>query len=158
VRGTQGSVNTFYVQLQERTGVDRPAALAEALGVRQFGGDGRACAPLLRSGAFTLGANEVSPLAMAGAYAAFGARGLHCPPTPIAQIVDSGGTPIVLPAEPCQQVIAPQIADTVNQILRGVIDGPYGGRTRRRASISRLPQARPAPRTARGPRGSSVTP
>ena len=34
--GTHHSVNTYYVQLEERTGVEGPAALAESMGVRQF--------------------------------------------------------------------------------------------------------------------------
>jgi membrane peptidoglycan carboxypeptidase len=134
--GTHGSVNTFYVQLQERTGVERPAAIAESLGVQQFA-DGRPQAPLLRGGSFTLGANEVSPLAMAGAYGAFAARGLYCPPNPIAELVDADGSQIGLPAAPCQQALEQEVADTMNSVLRGVIDGPSRGRTGRAASIGR---------------------
>jgi membrane peptidoglycan carboxypeptidase len=134
--GTHGSVNTFYVQLQERTGVERPAALAESLGVKQFQ-DGRAQAPLLRGGAFTLGANEVSPLAMAGAYATFAARGLYCPPNPVLEVRDAAGNQIGLPAAPCTQALEREVADTVNQVLRGVIDGPSRGRTGKGASIGR---------------------
>ena len=69
------SVNTWYMQLQERTGVRGPAELAEAMGVRRVGGG-----PLHRVPSFTLGTNEVSPLAMAGAYATLAARGQFCPP------------------------------------------------------------------------------
>jgi membrane peptidoglycan carboxypeptidase len=134
--GTHGSVNTFYVQLEERTGVERPAALAESLGVKQFE-DGRPQAPLLRSGSFTLGTNEISPLAMAGAYASFAARGLYCPPNPIAELVDVDGAQIGLPAAPCQQALEQDVADTMNSVLRGVIDGPSRGRTGRGASIGR---------------------
>ena len=134
--GTHGSVNTFYVQLQERTGVERPAALAESLGVKQFA-EGRPEAPLLRGGSFTLGANEVSPLAMAGAYATFPARGRFCPPNPIAEVIDANGQQVGLPAPPCQQVLEEDVADTVTQVLKGVIDGPSRGRTGRGASIGR---------------------
>jgi membrane peptidoglycan carboxypeptidase len=134
--GTHGSVNTFYVQLQERTGVDRPAALAESLGVRQFEG-GRPTAPLLRSGSFTLGTNEVSPLAMAGAYSTFAARGLYCPPNPVVEVVDAAGEQVVLPETGCQQALEQEVADTMNSVLTGVIDGDSRGRTGRRASIDR---------------------
>jgi membrane peptidoglycan carboxypeptidase len=134
--GTHGSVNTFYVQLEERTGVERPAALAESLGVKQFQ-DGKPQAPLLRGGAFTLGANEVSPLAMAGAYATFAARGLYCPPNPVLEVRDAAGNQIGLPAAPCTQALEREVADTVNQVLRGVIDGPSRGRTGKGASIGR---------------------
>ena len=134
--GTHGSVNTFYVQLQERTGVDAPAALAESMGLRQFS-DGGPSAPLLRSGSFVLGANDVSPLALAGAYAAFAGRGLYCPPTAVTSIEDAAGQNVTLPQPGCRQVLDPVIADTVNGVLRGVIDGPYQGRTGRAATIGR---------------------
>ena len=134
--GTHGSVNTFYVQLQERAGVEAPAALAESMGLRQFA-DGATSALLLRSGSFVLGANEVSPLALAGAYAAFASRGLYCPPRAVTSIQDAAGQAIVVPPPPCQQVLDAEFADTVNDILQGVIDGPYNGRTGRAAAIGR---------------------
>ena len=118
--GTWNSVNTFYVQLAERTGVEAPAALAESLGVKQFKG-GNPTEPLLRGGAFTLGVNEVSPLAMAAAYATFPARGNYCPPKAVTEVLDAQGRPIELRDEPCRQVIEPAIADTVNSVLQGVI-------------------------------------
>ena len=123
--GTWNSVNTFYVQLQERTGVEQPAALAEAMGVKQFAA-GTPSAPLLRSGSFTLGANEVSPLAMAGAYATFPAHGLFCPPKAIVEVLDGDGQPIALDQEPCRQVMEPVVADTVTSVLRGVLDSGTG--------------------------------
>ena len=126
-QATWHSVNTWYMQLQERTGVDRPAALAEALGVRRV--DGR---PLHRVPSFTLGTNEVSPLAMAGAYAAFAARGTWCRPFALAGVrqpayagaggasaVSVGDVPAPTPA--CRRVLAPAIADTVTSVLTGVI-------------------------------------
>ncbi len=67
------------MQLAERTGVEQPPAVAESLGIKQFK-DGTPTEPLLRGGSFTLGVNEVSPLAMAAAYATFAAHGQYCPP------------------------------------------------------------------------------
>ncbi len=119
--GTWNSVNTFYVQLAERTGVEQPPAVAESLGVKQFK-DGDPTEPLLRGGAFTLGVNEVSPLAMAGAYATFPAHGKFCPPKAVLEVLDSGGQPIELAQEDCRQAIEPQIADTVTDVLRGVVE------------------------------------
>lgn len=130
--GTWNSVNTFYVQLEERTGVEQPAALAESLGVKQFKG-GVPSEPLLRGGSFTLGVNEVSPLAMAGAYATFAARGLYCPPRAVTEVLDSEGKPIELQEEPCRQAIEQKIADTVNSVLQGVIQNGTG----RSAAIGR---------------------
>ena len=136
VTATHDSVNTYFVQLEERVGVEPAAALAESLGVKQFK-DGSPTAPLLRGGSFVLGANEVSPLAMAAAYATFAARGLYCPPTPVTKIQNSQGAEIDLGEQRCSQVIEQPVADTVNAVLTGVIDGDTRGRTGRRASIGR---------------------
>ena len=144
VKGTHDSVNTYYVQLEERIGsevdgtftVEKAAAFAESLGVKQFA-EGRPQAPLNRGGAFTLGGNEVSPLDMAAAYATFAARGKHCPPRAITEIVDQRGQVIPVPDTPCTQVVETPIADTVTSVLTGVIDGDTSGRTGRRASIGR---------------------
>ena len=137
VKGTHDSVNTYYVQLEERIGVEKAAALAESLGVQQFA-NGRPSAPLNRGGAFTLGGNEVSPLAMASAYATFAARGMYCPPRAVVEILDDRGQPIPLPEPPpCTQAVETGVADTVTSVLTGVIDGNTPGRTGRRASIGR---------------------
>lgn len=123
--GTWNSVNTFYVQLAERTGVEPPAAIAESLGLKQFK-DGEPTEPLLRGGAFTLGVDDVSPLAMAGAYATFAARGLYCPPRAVTEVLDNRGRPILLTDSPCKQVIEQGIADTVTDVLRGVVESGTG--------------------------------
>lgn len=121
------SVNTYFIQLQARTGIDEPARLAEAMGVRRADGS-----PLQRVPSFTLGTNEVTPLAMAGAYATLAARGEHCPPHSVLGIdppatTGPGGRPATAvdtgdvrpPA--CRQVLRPQVADTVTRVLTGVI-------------------------------------
>jgi membrane peptidoglycan carboxypeptidase len=118
--GTWNSVNTFYVQLSERVGLEAPPALAESLGLKQFK-NGVPSAPLLRGGAFTLGVDEVSPLSLAAAYATFAGRGLYCPPRAVREILDSKNQPIELTQEPCRQVFDQGIADTVNSVLQGVI-------------------------------------
>ena len=138
VKATWESVNTYYLQLEERTGLITPPGLAEALGVRQVDGTFSG-APLQRGlPAFVLGAAaEVSPLAMAGAYATFAARGLYCPPTPVVSITDSRGRSLDLSSPPCTQALEKDVADTVTGILRGVIDGPVANRTGATASIGR---------------------
>ena len=119
--GTWQSVNTFYVQLEERTGLEQPAALAEAMGLKWFQ-NGTPSAPLQRVPSFVLGVNEVSPLAVAGAYATFPAHGRFCPPKAVVEVLDAAGQPLELTQEPCRQVIEPEIADTVTSVLQGVIE------------------------------------
>ncbi len=135
VRATWESVNTYFLQLEEKTGLDGPPALAEALGVRQvdksFTGSHLDHFP-----AFVLGAPTVSPLAMAGAYAAFAAHGQFCPPRPVVEILDAAGQPLAFPEQACSQVLEPSVADTVTGILRGVVEGT-GNITGRGASIGR---------------------
>ena len=102
VSGTRNSVNTFYLQLLEETGVERPAQIAEAFGLRQFV-DGAPTAPLHRGGSFVLGVNEVSPLAMSAAYAGLAARGLYCPPRPVLSVTRADGSEVPLPPQACSQ-------------------------------------------------------
>ena len=138
VKATWESVNTYFIQLEERTGLVTPPGLAEALGVRQVNASFTG-APLPRGyPSFVLGsAAEVSPLAMAGAYATFAARGLYCPPTPVVSITDARGKAITLASAPCTQALEKDVADTVTGILRGVIDGPAPKRTGASASLGR---------------------
>ncbi|MCA1823980.1 MAG: transglycosylase domain-containing protein [Mycobacteriales bacterium] len=128
-RATWESVNTFYIQLEERTGASKPAALARAMGVTTF--------PVHAFGSFTLGTNEVSPLDMAVANATFAARGLRCEATGLASVADSAGKPLPPAVPDCERVMEPRVADAVSQVLRGVIDGPDPYRTGLRASIGR---------------------
>ncbi|MDT7538022.1 MAG: hypothetical protein QOI82_1607, partial [Actinomycetota bacterium] len=135
-QATALSVNTYFLQLEERTGVDKPAALAEAMGVHRVV-NSVADKPLERFASFVLGTNGVSPLDMAGAYATFAAHGLHCAPRVVSEIVGPDHNAISVPPQNCEQVLEPGIADTVTSLLRGVIDGPTHGRTGSKASIGR---------------------
>jgi membrane peptidoglycan carboxypeptidase len=119
--GTADSVNTYYAQLAERTGLAKPLALADALGVRQVSGG-----PLPDVCTSYLGSASVSPLAMAGAYAAFAAHGLYCPPRAIQGITGPDGKPVPVPENACKQVVEPGVADTVTSVLQGVITGGTG--------------------------------
>ncbi len=135
VRATSSSVNTYFLQLEERTGVEKPAALAEALGVKAI--NNYVQEPLGRFPSFVLGTNGVSPLAMAGAYATFAAHGLHCPPRGVTEILGPDGKPLALPDNACEQVLEEGVADTLTTVLRGVIDGPDPFRTGIGASLGR---------------------
>jgi membrane peptidoglycan carboxypeptidase len=119
--GTWQSVNTFYVQLQERTGIEQPAALAEAMGLKWFKG-GSPSEPLQRVPSFVLGVNEISPLSLAAAYATYPAHGRFCPATAVLEVLDAAGQPLELTQEPCRQVMEPEIADTVTSVLQGVVE------------------------------------
>jgi membrane peptidoglycan carboxypeptidase len=115
--GTQLSVNTFYLQLEQRTGLCMPWKLANEMGVHV---DERYQVPV-----FTLGVASVSPVAMAEAYATFAARGRHCDAIPVTRVTDRDGNPLAIDGANCEQVLEPSVADGVNDVLQGVT-GPGG--------------------------------
>ena len=136
VKATWESVNTYYVQLEERTGLQRPADIAEAMGMRRMAKD-EPPQPLYRIPSFTLGTNEVSPLALANAYATFAAHGRYCKPLAVLSVTDVRRHKYETGKQSCGQALDAGIADTVTSVLRGVIDGPNPARTGGRASIGR---------------------
>ena len=118
--GTQDSVNTFYVQLEQRTGICDPYNLAKKMGV-QLTDPARERVP-----SFTLGVPSVSPLEMAEAYATAAAHGKHCASKPISQILNSKGAVFKTYQPKCERVMSAYTADTVSDILRGVMEGGFG--------------------------------
>ena len=59
---------------------------------------------------------------MAAAYATFAARGKHCENRPVTSILNSDGKVFKNYPQECKQVMQESTADTVNDILRGVLD------------------------------------
>lgn len=76
-----------------------------------------------------LGSKNISPLAMAGAYAAVANNGIYCTPRAIDKIVDPSGAELPLPKSSCSQVITPEVAATAAYALQGVMNGT-GSRAR----------------------------
>ena len=133
VRASWESVNTYFAQLERKTGVCTPWRLARAMGIHEVG-TGK---PPAQVAAFTLGVADTSPLQVAGAYATFAARGVFCTPFAIASLRDARGKQLSGHKPSCHRVISTSVADTVTSILRGVIDGPDPVRTGAAASIGR---------------------
>ncbi len=123
-QATAYSVNTYFMTIEERTGLCRPAEIAESMGVRLGNGD-----PLLRVPSFTLGTMEVTPLAMANAYATFAAHGVYCKPVSILDIRDREGATLPVPGGDCTRVLKRDVADNVTYMLNGVVNGGLSGRT-----------------------------
>jgi membrane peptidoglycan carboxypeptidase len=116
-------VNTYFAQLEKKTGLCEPYALARSMGVDL------ADPTTERVPSFTLGVADVSPLEMASAYATVAARGLHCDNRPVTRILNADGRVFKTYAKDCQQVMQETTADTVNDILRGVLEpGGFGSR------------------------------
>ncbi|NED99110.1 transglycosylase domain-containing protein [Phytoactinopolyspora halotolerans] len=125
-QATERSVNTYFIELSQRTGLCDPATIAQGAGVYRADG-----AELRQVPSFALGSNEVSPLAMAGGYGMFANRGMYCPSTSIATITDTNGEVLVDHTDPdCERVLDADVADTVADVLAGVISTPGATGTR----------------------------
>jgi membrane peptidoglycan carboxypeptidase len=115
---TWESVNTAYIQIEEKTGFVQPARIARDLGIRRF--------PLRAVPSFVLGSNEVSPLDMASAYATLAARGMYCTPIAITEVLDAHGKSLGKIDPSCHRALAEKTADVVTSVLRGVLTNGTG--------------------------------
>ncbi|MDQ4054739.1 MAG: penicillin-binding protein [Actinomycetota bacterium] len=121
ITGTRLSVNTFFAQLELRTGLCEPFQLANRMGIELNDPD-RQQVP-----SFTLGVVETNPLSMAEAFATFAARGVHCASTPVTELRDEAGSVVHTYSPRCERVLRTEVADAVNEVLRGVQEpGGFG--------------------------------
>lgn len=109
--GTAGSINTFYAQLERKTGVCEPWELANKMGVNVSVAE--------RQPAMVLGTSVTSPLEVAEAYATFAARGIHCDTRPVTALLDSNKNVVKEYPKACTQVLPSAVADAVNDVLQG---------------------------------------
>jgi membrane peptidoglycan carboxypeptidase len=106
------SVNTYFVQLEQRVGAEQVVRMAERLGLRWRTDVDRVQAMPVNAntwGAFTLGVADTTPLEMANAYATVAADGLYCEPLPVVTVTELGGAPVDLGPR-CHQAIAVEVA------------------------------------------------
>jgi membrane peptidoglycan carboxypeptidase len=118
-QATAGSVNTWYIQLEEQYGVVPVADMAQRLGITSLPRKGpRKITP--KDGSLTLGAYEVSPLEMAGVYATFASGGITCKPVVITALTDRNKVKLPVPSAACHRTLSPYVAAAVTDVLRGV--------------------------------------
>ncbi|MFG1804969.1 transglycosylase domain-containing protein [Streptomyces sp. NPDC049040] len=115
------SINTYFVALEADVGLCPIVNMASKLG---FGrADGK---PLIQSASLTLGVNEVSPLTVAAAYAAFANRGVYCTPIVLEAVTGPNGKKLPVPKSICSRAMSTNTADTLNSMLKGVVDDGTG--------------------------------
>ncbi|WP_432889900.1 transglycosylase domain-containing protein [Kribbella sp. CA-245084] len=118
------SVNTYFLQLSEKTGLCAPATIAAKLGMY----NAQTLQPLDQVVSFTLGVGYVTPLMLSNAYATFADRGVYCQPLLVTSVTDQTGKSIVAQGPSCKQAIEPWVADGVNRVLGAVMQpGGTGG-------------------------------
>ena len=122
LRATQQSVNLGYLSMAMRLDLCDIMQGAADLGVTQSSQDAEG-EPFGAYAANVLGSEATSPLALAGAYAAFAADGLYCRPVPITAVRDSEGAPLTVPDAGCTQAIDPGVAAGMNDALGHVWRG-----------------------------------
>ncbi|KKD05883.1 transglycosylase domain-containing protein [Streptomyces sp. WM6386] len=118
------SVNTYFVQMISDIGLCPVVNMTNKLQVVQGNGDKLPEVP-----AIALGSKGISPLTMATAYAAFASRGMYCTPIAIESItqkVAQQQKSLEVPKSTCSRAMSETTADTVNQLLKGVVDSGTG--------------------------------
>lgn len=117
------SINTYFVEMIGEIGLCPVTEMTQKLGVVPADGS-----KLPEGPSIALGSAELSPLTMANAYATFANRGVYCTPVAIESITDAHGKALAVPKAKCDRVMAPETADTINTLLRGVVDSGTGER------------------------------
>ncbi|GLW58323.1 transglycosylase domain-containing protein [Kitasatospora phosalacinea] len=118
----QKSVNTYFIQLEEQMGLCPVKQMADKLGLGTLANGTK----IKQIASMVLGTQEVSPLQMASAYAAFAARGLYCSPIAITSVTGSNGKNIGVPSANCTQAMSQTTADGINTLLLGVTEKGTG--------------------------------
>ncbi|PZG42892.1 penicillin-binding protein [Spongiactinospora gelatinilytica] len=112
--GTWGSVNTFFLALEQKVGLCEVVTMAKKLGAKRADGDS-----LREVQTFTLGVNEMDPVTLANSYATIAARGEYCRPIAVTEVRDRYGK--AKQHKPrCKQVLDEEVADAASHILSGV--------------------------------------
>jgi membrane peptidoglycan carboxypeptidase len=134
------SVNTYFVQLEQKVGAANAVRMAERLGLQWRTAVDRMMASPERAdgwGSFTLGVSDATPIEMANVFATLAAEGRYCEPIPVRTIALTNGKPAVYRgvqvADPrCHQALRPAVALAATDAARcvtgyGAARGSCGG-------------------------------
>lgn len=119
---TRDSLNTGYFAMAEQLDLCDIKNVATKMGVTLGSGE-----PVTMNTLFSIiGSNNVSPLALAGAYGTVANNGIYCQPKAIDRVTDSDGNEIAPPQTTCTQVLDPKVAAAAASALEGVMNGGTG--------------------------------
>jgi membrane carboxypeptidase/penicillin-binding protein len=128
-RALENSLNSATARVAQDVGIKRVRDLAHKLGIQSS---------LPAVPALSLGAAEVTPLEVAVAYATLANGGSRVRPLAVKQVLDQNTKVLEKRDIKMEQVINPQFAYAINNLLKGVLDRGTG------ASARRLGFTRPA--------------
>ena len=111
------SRNVPAVVVGRKVGLDKVIEVCKRLGIDS---------PLQAVTSLPLGAVDLTPLEMAGAYATFASNGWHSDPTIIVQVTDSRGNVLLDNVPQPQLVLDPWATASLTSVLKGVINGGTG--------------------------------
>ncbi len=121
VEATVHSVNTVYAQLIMDVGPQKVVDFAEQMGVRT---------PLPVYPSAALGADGVTVLDMASAYATFAADGVHSDPVFVTRVTRADGSIVYTAPVTRKRVISANLARTVTGVLEQVVQRGTGVKAR----------------------------
>ncbi|MCL2464653.1 MAG: penicillin-binding protein, partial [Micrococcales bacterium] len=122
LNATKNSVNTAFVAMGLQLDLCNIMQDAADLGVVQPGG-ANVGQNIAAQPSNIIGSANVTPLAMAGAYAAIADNGTFCKPIAIKQVVNMSGKSLPVPSADCQEKLEPRIASAVTYALQTVFHG-----------------------------------
>jgi len=117
------SLNVPTIKLAERIGYERVAAMGRRLGLN---------AKIKGYPSVALGAFEVTPIEMAGAYTAFANEGRRVEPHTLLRVTSADGSVNKRYTYEPEEVLKPQLAYLMTNLMEGVINSGTGGNVRTR--------------------------
>jgi penicillin-binding protein 1A len=120
-RALENSINVVTVKLLQEIGVDRVVKLAHQVGIES---------ELRREIALALGVSEVTPLELVSAYGVFANGGVRAEPFAIRRVTDQRGRILEQHVTETQEVMRPETAYVLVNVMKGVIERGTGARAR----------------------------
>ncbi len=121
-RGTENSINSVYVEVENRVGVSAVRDMAVRAGIPETATGWDTTDDLT----FVLGTTSPHTLDVANAYATFAARGVRATPTMLRRVGTADGRTLYTPTTAGEQTIDENTADLVNQALQSVVANGTG--------------------------------
>ncbi|MEO7069071.1 MAG: transglycosylase domain-containing protein [Nostocoides sp.] len=121
-KATSDSINTAFASLVAKLGICAVQKMDTAFGLHQGNGQPIQNTPSV----VTLGADPISPITMAAAYAGLAADGKFCTPIPVVSVTDTTNKKLTIETSKCSQAVTPDVARGVSELLQGVITSGTG--------------------------------